>query len=134
MAARKTTHHATAESKRAILIVRADLQATIGDQVPFFEQSSLGGQNNLRGYGVDRFIDKNLVAASIEERIHLARAKIAGVAADFELATFVDTGQVFNSFKDVSFKDYRVTPGFGFRAMRYSPAVLVSVAGAGGGS
>ena len=50
------------ESKRAILIVRADLQATIGDQVPFFEQSSLGGQNNLRGYGVDRFIDKNLVA------------------------------------------------------------------------
>ena len=50
------------ESKRAILIVRADIQATIGDQVPFFEQSSLGGQNNLRGYGVDRFIDKNLVA------------------------------------------------------------------------
>ena len=27
------------ESKRAILIVRVDLQATIGDQVPFFEQS-----------------------------------------------------------------------------------------------
>jgi outer membrane protein assembly factor BamA len=31
------------ESKRAILVVRADLQATIGSQVPFFEQSSLGG-------------------------------------------------------------------------------------------
>ena len=60
------------ESKRAILIIRADLQATLGDQVPFFEQSSLGGQNNLRGYGVDRFIDKHLIAASVEERIHLA--------------------------------------------------------------
>jgi len=105
------------ESKRAILIVRADLQATLGDQVPFFEQSSLGGQNNLRGYGVDRFIDKNLIAASIEERIHIARAKIAGVAADFELATFLDTGQVFNTFKDVSFKDYRMTPGIGFRGI-----------------
>jgi outer membrane protein assembly factor BamA len=105
------------ESKRAILVVRANLQATLGDQVPFFEQSSLGGQNNLRGYGVDRFIDKHLIAASIEERIHIARAKIAGVAADFEMATFLDTGQVFNTFKDVSFKDYRMTPGIGFRGI-----------------
>lgn len=105
------------ESKRAILVIRADLQATLGRQVPFFEQSSLGGQNNLRGYGVDRFIDKNLIAASIEERIHLARARIAGVAADFEIAPFLDTGQVFNSFKAVSFKDYRMTPGIGFRGI-----------------
>lgn len=105
------------ESKRAILIVRADLQATLGSQVPFFEQSSLGGQNNLRGYGVDRFIDKHLIAASVEERIHLVRAKIAGVAADFEMATFLDTGQVFTDFKDVSFKDYRMTPGIGFRGI-----------------
>ena len=105
------------ESKRAILIVRADLQATLGSQVPFFEQSSLGGQNNLRGYGVDRYIDKHLIAASVEERIHLVRAKIAGVAADFEMATFLDTGQVFNDFKDVSFKDYRMTPGIGFRGI-----------------
>jgi len=105
------------ESKRAILIIRADLQATLGSQVPFFEQSSLGGQNNLRGYGVDRFIDKHLIAASVEERIHLVRAKIAGVAADFEMATFLDTGQVFTDFKDVSFKDYRMTPGIGFRGI-----------------
>lgn len=105
------------ESKRAILVVRADLQATLGTQVPFFEQSSLGGQNNLRGYGVDRFIDKHLVSVSVEERIHLARMKVAGVSADFEIAPFLDTGQVFNSFKEVSFKDYRMTPGMGFRAI-----------------
>jgi outer membrane protein assembly factor BamA len=105
------------ESKRAILVIRTDLQATLGREVPFFEQSSLGGQNNLRGYGVDRFIDKNLIAASIEERIHVARAKVAGVAADFEVAPFLDTGQVFNSFKDVSFRDYRMTPGIGFRGI-----------------
>lgn len=105
------------ESKRAILIVRADLQATIGTQVPFFEQSSLGGQNNLRGFGVDRFIDNHLIALSVEERIHVARTKVAGVTADFEIAPFLDTGQVFNSFKDVSFKDYRMTPGMGFRGI-----------------
>jgi outer membrane protein assembly factor BamA len=105
------------ESKRAILIMRANLQATIGDQVPFFEQSSLGGQNNLRGYGVDRFIDKNLISWSVEERIHLVRTKFAGVTADFEMAPFLDTGQVFNSFNDVTFKDYRMTPGIGFRGI-----------------
>ena len=105
------------ESKRAILIVRTDLQATIGTEVPFFEQSSLGGQNNLRGFGVDRFIDKHLISLSIEERIHLVRAKIAGVTADFEIAPFLDTGQVFSNFKDVNFKDYRMTPGIGFRGM-----------------
>ena len=105
------------ESKRAILVFRADLQATIGSQVPFFEQSSLGGQNNLRGFGVDRYIDKHLIAVSIEERIHLARTKIAGVTADFEIAPFLDTGQVFNNYKDVSFKDYRMTPGMGFRGI-----------------
>jgi outer membrane protein assembly factor BamA len=105
------------ESKRAILIVRTNLQATIGDQVPFFEQSSLGGQNNLRGFGVDRFIDKNLVALSIEERIHLMRAKIAGATADFEIAPFLDTGQVFNDYRDVTFRNYRMTPGIGFRGI-----------------
>ena len=105
------------ESKRAILVVRGNLQATIGTQVPFFEQSSLGGQNNLRGYGVDRFIDKNLVALSIEERIHLMRTKIAGASADFEIAPFLDTGQVFNDYKDVTFNNYRMTPGVGFRGI-----------------
>lgn len=105
------------ESKRAILIMRADLQATIGDQVPFFEQSSLGGQNNLRGYGVDRFVDKNLVALSIEERIHLMRVKVVGTTADFEIAPFLDTGQVFSDFRDVNFNDYRMTPGIGFRGI-----------------
>lgn len=105
------------ESKRAILVVRADLQATIGSQVPFFEQSSLGGQNNLRGFGVDRFIDKHLVSFSVEERIHLARAKVAGVSADFEIAPFLDTGQVFSDYKKVSFHSYRMTPGIGFRGV-----------------
>lgn len=105
------------ESKRAILVVRGELQATLGSDVPFYEQSSLGGQNNLRGFGVDRYIDKQLIAFSVEERIHLLRTRLAGVMADFEIAPFIDTGQVFNSYKNVSFKDYRITPGIGFRGI-----------------
>ncbi|MDH4329869.1 MAG: outer membrane protein assembly factor [Nitrospira sp.] len=105
------------ESKRAILVIRGDLQATIGTDVPFYELSSLGGQNNLRGFGVDRYIDKQLIALSIEERIHVLRARLAGVMADFEITPFIDTGQVFNSFKNVGFRDYRITPGIGFRGI-----------------
>jgi outer membrane protein assembly factor BamA len=105
------------ESKRAILVIRGDLQATLGSDVPFYEQSSLGGQNNLRGFGMDRYIDKQLISFSVEERIHIVRARLAGVMADFEIAPFLDTGQVFNSFKNVSFKDYRITPGIGFRGI-----------------
>ncbi len=105
------------ESKRAILVIRGDLQATIGTDVPFYELSSLGGQNNLRGFGVDRYIDKQLIAFSVEERIHVLRTRLAGVIADFEIAPFIDTGQVFNSFKNVGFKDYRITPGIGFRGI-----------------
>ncbi len=105
------------ESKRAILVIRGDLQATLGTDVPFYEQSSLGGQNNLRGFGFDRYIDKQLIAFSIEERIHIVRTRLAGVMADFEIAPFIDTGQVFNSFRNVSFKDYRITPGIGFRGI-----------------
>lgn len=104
-------------SKHLILVIRADLQMTFGDQVPFYEQSSLGGQNNLRGYGVDRFIDKHLVALSIEQRIHVFRTRISNVVADFEIAPFIDTGKVFSSFSKRINRDYEVTPGIGFRGM-----------------
>ena len=105
------------DSKRMVLVVRGDIQLTFGEQVPFYEQSSLGGQNNLRGYGVDRFIDKHLVVVNIEERIHVLRAKFLNVAAELEVAPFVDIGRVFNTFQTEILTNYRITPGIGFRAM-----------------
>lgn len=105
------------ESKRSILLVRGDLQTTFGTEVPFYERSSLGGQNNLRGYGVDRFIDKHLIAINVENRLHVMRARVMGVAAEFEVAPFVDMGKVFSSFSKKPFTGYEVTPGVGFRGM-----------------
>ena len=105
------------ESKRTILVIRGDLQTTFGHQIPFYERSSLGGQNNLRGYGVDRFIDDHLVSVNIEERIHIVRTHFLNVAAEFEIAPFVDIGKVFNTFRKRQLQDYDVTPGIGFRAM-----------------
>jgi len=108
------------ESKHMVLVVRGDVQLTFGDDVPFYEQSSLGGQNNLRGYGVDRFIDKHLAVVNIEERIHVARAKLMGVAAELEVAPFVDMGRVFGNIGTKSqkpFTNWQITPGIGFRAL-----------------
>lgn len=105
------------ESKQMVLVVRANLQTTHGFEVPFYERSSLGGQNNLRGYGVDRFIDDHLVSLSIEQRIHVLRTRVANVMAEFEVAPFIDMGKTFNTFKKRQFKDYEATPGIGFRAL-----------------
>lgn len=105
-------------SKRAILVARADLQMTFGDGVPFYERSALGGQYNLRGYGESRFIDKQLLAFNAEQRLHVLRAHMFNVFADFELAPFVDIGRVFNTFNDLQlFDSFQVTPGIGFRGI-----------------
>lgn len=105
------------ESKQMVLVVRADLQTTFGFEVPFYERSSLGGQNNLRGYGVDRFIDDHMIVLNVEQRIHVTRMRVANVMAEFEIAPFVDMGKVFNTFKDRQLTGYKVTPGIGFRGL-----------------
>ncbi len=105
------------QSKRMILVVRGNVQATFGTQVPFYEQSSLGGQNNLRGYGVDRFIDKHLLVVNVEDRLHVLRTRIMNVVADFEVAPFVDIGKVFSKFDALTLSGAQITPGVGFRAL-----------------
>jgi outer membrane protein assembly factor BamA len=92
------------DSKRLILVIRGELHTTFGTEVPFYERSSLGGENNLRGYGVDRFIDNHLAALSIEERIHVMRIRVTNVIADFEVAPFIDAGTVFPSFNSTIIK------------------------------
>ncbi len=105
-------------SKRAILVVRGNLQATFGEEVPFYERSSLGGQNNLRGFGENRFIDKQLLVFNVEQRFLVLRTRIFNVVADFEIAPFLDAGRVFNTFNDLQlFSNFEVTPGVGLRGL-----------------
>ena len=105
-------------SKRVVFVVRGDLQLAFGDEIPFYERSSLGGQNNLRGYGEDRFIDKKLLVFNVEQRIHAFRTRFLNVIADFEIAPFLDTGRVFNTFDDMQlFDNFELTPGVGFRGL-----------------
>ena len=70
--------------------------------MPFLEQSILGGETTLRGYGRNRFIDKSYLLLNLEERIRLFRWEIFDVTADWELAPFIDLGSVMKSLIDIN--------------------------------
>lgn len=119
-------HLIPSPSKRYIFVARAMLQLSFGDGIPFYEQSSLGGEDSLRGYGRDRFIDKHMVAFNVEERIHLFGMKMFNVSIECELTPFVDMGRTYKDFKFRQFHDWEVTPGVGFRAI-VRPNVMARV-------
>jgi outer membrane protein assembly factor BamA len=91
-------------------------QAT-GDKVPFLERGILGGENTLRGYGRNRFIDSSYLLFNLEERIRLFRWEVFNVRADWEVAPFLDVGGVMNSLFELDPDDLEFNPGIGFRAV-----------------
>lgn len=106
--------------KQFTTVFRTMYNQTLGDKstskVPFLEQSILGGENTLRGYGRNRFIDNSFFLLNLEERIRLFRWKIFNVTADWELAPFLDVGAVMESLDKASFRNFELNPGIGFRA------------------
>ena len=90
---------------------------TRGSSIPFLERSILGGENTLRGFGKNRFIDNSYLLCNLEERIRLFRWEVFDVRADWELAPFVDIGGVMDSLSDLRLGNLEVNPGIGFRAV-----------------
>ena len=105
-------------TKRYTFVFRAKLDATVGgEEIPFFERSSLGGQTTLRGFGVGRFVDNHALVISAEERIQLFHLKVFGTVAEVEMAPFLDVGKVTDTFRYRAFSQYEANPGIGFRAV-----------------
>ena len=102
---------------RYISVFRVMYNQTIGDTVPFLEQSILGGETTLRGYGRNRFIDNSFLLLNLEERIRLFRWEVFGVTADWEVTPFVDMGGVMESLDKFSYNKVELNPGVGFRAI-----------------
>jgi hypothetical protein len=105
------------DDARYISIFRFVYNQTLGDNVPFLEQSILGGENTLRGYGRNRFIDNCYLLLNLEERIRLFRWEIFSVKADWELAPFVDFGAVMERLDRANSKQFEFNPGIGVRAV-----------------
>jgi outer membrane protein assembly factor BamA len=105
------------DNARYISVFRFMYSQTLGDRVPFLEQSILGGETTLRGYGRNRFIDNTFLLCNLEERIRLFRWKIFDVTADWELAPFIDLGAVMESIDKARSRNFEFNPGIGFRAV-----------------
>lgn len=103
--------------RRFVTAARVFFSQTDSGKAPFFEQSSIGGETSLRGYGRNRFIDKSALLLNLEERIRLFRWTVFEVNADWELAPFLDTGAVMSSPARLKGDQFRFTPGVGIRAV-----------------
>lgn len=105
--------------KRFTLVLRGRGEFLLrrdGD-LPFYEESLLGGWDTLRGFGDQRFIDRNLLLFSAEERIKVFKKKLFDVDAEFEVAPFIEVGRVFHHLSDMAGGNYHVVGGVGFRAV-----------------
>lgn len=105
------------DNARYISVFRLMYNQTLGNHVPFLEQSILGGETTLRGYGRNRFIDNSFLLCNLEERIRLFRWEVFNVTADWEVAPFFDMGAVMKSIDRARSNDFEYNPGVGFRAI-----------------
>jgi outer membrane protein assembly factor BamA len=105
------------QEARYITVVRLAYNQVSGDNVPFLEKSTLGGETTLRGYGLYRFIDNSYLLLNLEERIRLFRLRLFNVLADWELAPFVDLGSVMASLDRTNSASFQANPGIGVRAV-----------------
>lgn len=103
--------------EKYISVVRIAYSQTLGNDVPFLERSILGGENTLRGYGRNRFIDNSYLLLNLEERIRLSRWHIFNVNTDVELAPFVDIGAVMRDLSQIRSKNLEFNPGIGIRGV-----------------
>ncbi len=87
-----------------------------GSRIPFLEMSILGGENSLRGFGRNRFFDRDSIFLNIEERIQVIRGRLFNVMTSWELAPFLDVGSVAHSLDRLKGSALELNPGVGFRA------------------
>jgi outer membrane protein assembly factor BamA len=96
----------------------------VGHQAPFWALSQLGGdrsvvgaQQQLRGFGAGRFVDRNLFAADAELRTRVLERDIFGTHAVLELAPFIDLGRVFHDLDENPLNGLHPVGGLGFRGI-----------------
>ena len=93
-----------------VFAFRTLVQYIDGDDIPLFDLSSLGGGgvlNAMRGFGLNRFMDKGKFLANVEYRFPIWW-KIGGNA-------FVDMGNVWSKIGDVDWGKTAVDYGLGLR-------------------
>jgi outer membrane protein assembly factor BamA len=109
--------------ERLVFAVRGLLDRVDGPSVPFFELSELGGDETLRGFGENRFLDEGRVLMNAEERFKVFQINYGNVRTDIELAVFTDVGRVFHNFSDLGSGKIQAVVGGGIRFLAASQIV-----------
>lgn len=102
--------------KRTVTALRFFWQDLYGDNIPFYLQSSLGGDKELRSFIPNRFTDTSKVIATWEQRINIFNKKIAGIPVEFYTDPFFEIGRVFHHANNLSLSDWQPVGGIGLRA------------------
>lgn len=97
--------------------------ADAGAAVPFYFQRTLGGPDDLRGFRVFRFRDRNMLLLQGEYRWEIFTA--------VDGAIFYDAGKVAARAEDINFQDLDTDYGIGFR-FGTSNGIFLRVEGAFG--
>lgn len=99
------------ETRRVVLRARVEKIDPVfeGEAVPFFRRLGLGGQQTLRGFVYDRFINDGFLLLNAEYRYP--------IWSRLDAVWFVDAGQVFTRFGDVAADRFRWSYGGGLHAL-----------------
>ncbi|MBM4287609.1 MAG: hypothetical protein FJ135_05600 [Deltaproteobacteria bacterium] len=106
------------ENRRQITAVHLSGEfLTRESDTPFYRWPSLGGYTSNRGWGKWRWIDRNMVSLTLEQRMEIFQLRHFGVVSHFEMAPFIDVGKVFPTFSRFNFRGLHPAAGIGFRAV-----------------
>jgi outer membrane protein assembly factor BamA len=115
-------------AKRAFTtVVRGGLWIVEGDDVPFYELSTLGGKNTNRGYGEGRFVDQNVWMLNIEQRWNIYARQLMDVLCVFQVAGFVDLGRVFSEEEGLELDHAKVAAGGALRLIVPDSELVTSI-------
>ncbi len=114
--------------RKRLLALRLFLETseTVGNspELPFYLRPSLGGREKLRSYPSRRFVDNDVVLASIEYRYPIWDVVDAFV--------FLDEGHAFEDVgNDFTFRDFHWSSGVGLRVWNDRGLVLSVLAAYG---
>lgn len=110
-------------NQELVFAYRIQTQKTDGD-VPFFEAGriytmresalGMGGNNGIRGYPANQFVDKVMGVFNTELRLTTFRVQALG-GIDFVLLAYYDVGRVAPSYSEFAMKDFHRAMGGGLR-------------------
>lgn len=101
--------------QRFTLLLRNGWTFTTSEDIPFFDQATLGGEATLRAFDIGRFYGQHSVFGSMELRFQVMHMIMMGFPMDLEIAPFLDFGQVFNG-SDFD-GGFNINPGMSMRVL-----------------